>query len=641
MRPTPARHRWLLVGLLLVAALLRFAGSRSSPPGLSHDEVTNWLIVQDILAGRHAIYFTATYGHEAGFHYLQAATVALLGDHALALRLPAMAAGLLLVAVTYALNRRLFGHRVALLATALLAVLFWPVFFSRQGLRAISLPVISGLSASLWWEAWRRGRPRLWAVAGLIAGLSLHTYMAARAVPIFYILFFVYLLIIYKPRIRNLLPRMALFLVAMALVALPLALYLWRFPGAEFRISEIDAPLRALMAGDPRPVLRNVIAFLEMFAFRGDPLWRHNVAGMPVFDPATGGLFYAGLLVAIWRWRDARYAFALLWLLTGAIPSLVTIDAPSYIRIVNSLPVIVLFPALSIHRLGQLSTVFPGLSTDLARKRLGAILIVLLFAAQFARTADGIWRRWPANEEVRFVWQVALTEIAHFLDRWPAAGSVAVAGWTPETMDPPTMALSLRREDLRLAYFGPERTLIVPAIVRTSGLPHGHALIARPAILPLDPALEARLMAWGAPPLAAGSFVLYELAAPPAAAPAWPLEALFGGELRLLGVDLLPAGDDGNFISYWLVETPPDGPRRLFLHAVDDAGQILAQDDGLAAPAAYWRPGDLLLFRHRMPPLPGGVAGLRLGVYAPPAGPRLRLADGGEWVDLAGLAAQP
>ncbi|MCP4415281.1 MAG: glycosyltransferase family 39 protein, partial [Chloroflexi bacterium] len=141
--------------LLLAAAALRLVGLNNiSPPGITHDEVANWLIDRAILAGEHAIYFSRAYGHEAGFHYVQAGFVALIGDNVLALRLPAAFAGLLGVAVTFALTRKLFGKKVALMAAGLLALLFWPVFYGRLALRAISLPLVAGLSAYFWWQAW-------------------------------------------------------------------------------------------------------------------------------------------------------------------------------------------------------------------------------------------------------------------------------------------------------------------------------------------------------------------------------------------------------------------------------------------------------------------------------------------------------
>jgi predicted membrane-bound mannosyltransferase len=88
-------YRFILVGVLLAAALLRIYGLNNlSPPGLEHDEVAHWLINRDILSGNLALYFTDAYGHEAGFHYVQVAFMTLLGDNAFALRLPSAFAGL-------------------------------------------------------------------------------------------------------------------------------------------------------------------------------------------------------------------------------------------------------------------------------------------------------------------------------------------------------------------------------------------------------------------------------------------------------------------------------------------------------------------------------------------------------------------
>jgi 4-amino-4-deoxy-L-arabinose transferase-like glycosyltransferase len=152
-------RRFALVAILLVATALRVIGldnfpmpMGATPPGLEHDEVAHWLINRDILAGEHAIYFTEAYGHEALYHYAQAFFGAAVGEHALALRLPSVYLGVLLVAVSYALGRRLFGVRMGLLSAAFLAVLFWPVFYSRLALRAMALPVVAGLSAVVWWR---------------------------------------------------------------------------------------------------------------------------------------------------------------------------------------------------------------------------------------------------------------------------------------------------------------------------------------------------------------------------------------------------------------------------------------------------------------------------------------------------------
>ncbi|NCF66546.1 MAG: hypothetical protein GWP61_11255 [Chloroflexi bacterium] len=645
---------WWVVIILLMAAALRVIGVVSiSPPGLEHDEVANWLIDQAILEGNHAIYFAEAYGHEAGFHYLQAISVALVGDNALALRLPAIYAGIMLVAVHFALIRRLLDVKLALLSTALLAVLFWPVFYSRLGLRAILLPLVSGISLYCWWKAWGLRNAKavgkrslnfaritqaslFWfGLAGVFAGLTLYTYMAARAVPIFFGVFVLYLALFHWSRVKGNWRGIFLFWAFLIVVAAPLAIYLRVNPGAEFRVSEIDAPLRAFLAGNLRPVVENSLKILGMFGFRGDPLWRQNVAGRPVFGPLLALLFYPGLLLALWRARDERYAFLLLWLGAAAIPSIVTVDAPSSIRMINALLVVTVFPALIIHIIPRLSTVRPRLSTVAAY-----LLALLVILTHIWWTGAGIFHTWPQNDEVRFVWQSALTRTAVFLDRSPDNGPVAVGGWSPGTLDPATLLLSMERRDLDMRHFGSDSTA---SPVSTLIIPHHGAdsnpRITRPAIRELAPGLEAQLAAWGAAPQRMGDFVLYELPGAAQVEPQYGMKTVFEDELQFLGISPMDSLENCVFegcwlLSYWRVLAATNEPRRFFLHAVNNAGGIVAQHDGLDAPAMQWQVGDVLVQAHFLELETAESIQLRLGVYDPQTGRRLIAADHGDFIPL-------
>jgi hypothetical protein len=420
-------------------------------------------------------------------------------------------------------------------------------------------------------------------------------------------------------------------------VAAPLVIYLATHPGAEVRIGEVDAPLRALLAGDWRPVLENGLKILGMFGFAGDPLWRQYVAGQAIFEPVMASLFYLSLLLCLWRLGDSRFAFLLLWLFTAALPSLATIDAPSTIRMIHMLPVLTLLPAILIHTLDKLSTAFTDLSTGMVK--LGTSLLAILFFYYVGWTAQSLFKTWPQHEEVRFVWQAALTEAAAYLDASPDKGPVALGGWTPESMDPPTMALALRRDDLALRYFHPSRTLVLPTAAGGQTI-----RVIRPTSLPLDPLLEAKLSAWGASVQSKDSFTLYSLPSLPAPEPQFPADIVLGHQLRFLGYDLHLASPAASLsiVTYWQVTAPADGPRRLFLHLVDSNGRLMAQDDGLEAPALYWRPGDILLQRHSLSWPSAGFSQafhLRLGVYDPEScvpGPchNLLTAEGAAYIRL-------
>ncbi len=658
-------YRLILVVVLLTAAVLRLYGINNlSPPGLEHDEVAHWLINRDILSGNLALYFTDAYGHEAGFHYIQTAFSIFLGDNAFALRLPSAFAGLMLVSINFALTRRLFGIKTALLSASLVAVLFWPVFYSRLALRAIALPLLASLSAYFWWKAWqdRPSKPEqssrfatldsilssslTWfAMAGLFAGLTFYTYMASRVLPIFFLLYLTYLAVVHRPALKLRWRGILLFVFIYLIIAAPLGIYLLNNPGIESRIGEVDAPLLALARWELKPVLINGLKIIAMFGLRGDPLWRQNVADLPVFDPIVSLFFYIGLIVSLWRWRQPRYLFLLLWLLTATIPSIVTIDAPSSIRIINALPVITIFPIIGlevIHIIRSLSTVSVKLSTEIGKK-IAFLLIVLFFLFNGLRTAKAIFQTWPNEEEVQFVWQSALTEAAAFLDTSAGSGPVAIGGWTPDSLDAPTMELTLRRRDLSLRFFDPTEAIIIPGQIENNGNP----LISRivhPTALPLQPALEKLMHSWSVPSIATKNIVTYEINQPPVIRPSYPAEVIFGGELTLLGFDVEESPTDSDFmgsegsldlITFWRVNEAPAGSRRLFLHLVDGEGSIVAQDDRLGAPARYWVAGDIIIQRLSLG-YDGENAGveLRLGVYDPDSGLRMLTDQGEEFVNV-------
>lgn len=615
------------MGILLVAAALRMVGiSQLSPPGIAHDEVANWLIDRLILAGDHALYFTRAYGHEAGYHYWQALLVVLIGDNALALRLASSYLGVLGVAGSFVLARKLFGWQVGIMAMGITAVLFFPVFYSRLGLRAISLPVFSGLSAYFWWRGWTSRKPNLpFILAGLFAGLSLYTYMAARAVPIFYGLFVAYLAVFHWRTFKGRWQGVALFSLLFAAVAAPLTFYLLNNPGSEFRISELDAPLQSLRAGDWRPLLQNGFKILLLFGVEGDPLWRQGVAGMPIFGPLVALLFYLSLPLCLWRWRDARYGFLLLWLATAVIPSLVTINAPSTIRMINLLPVLGIFPALLIHNIPQLSTVIHQLSTGKARI---STTVLLIFGVIYACwTAWAIFGIWPQGGDVAFVWQTALRDIGNVINDDETISSVAVGGWSPDTMDPATMQLYINRENTPLSTFGLEPgddiiyTLVIPNFDgKTDTATSSTAVsIFHPTALPLDPRLAEQLANWDADLTTTETYTQYTIHNTPSITPQNPANTTFGNQLRFLGTDQ----DSGELITTWQVVSPIIQPMRLFIHVLDENGEIIAEDYrwDTADPQNLWQPhwqeGDLILQKHPLPQDLDAAAQIRLGIFDP------------------------
>jgi hypothetical protein len=145
---------------------------------------------------------------------------------------------------------------VALMAGAFLAVSWWPIIFSRIGLRPIMEPLLLVIFAWFW--------PRRPWLAGLFLGLSLYTYTGARVLFLWPVLLAFYWFLWRKqipaPQVtvgRRTLPQPLLAAIIVLLVSLalylPLALTLRADPTLQQRVQQLEGPLTALAWGDLRP----------------------------------------------------------------------------------------------------------------------------------------------------------------------------------------------------------------------------------------------------------------------------------------------------------------------------------------------------------------------------------------------------
>ena len=260
----------------------------------------------------------------------------------LSIRLPAVTLGLLLVALTIRWSRREFGTRTAVITGLGLAVSWWPIIFSRIGLRPILEPVLLVLAAWFWPK-----RPWL---SGLVLGLSLYSYTGARVVFAIPVLFAVWTLTQRRrgAEMKTAIKSALVVLGVALLVAAPMFLTLWADPSLQQRVDQLAGPLEALQNGDTGPILQSVMTTLGVFSFTGDPRWTYTVPGRPLFDWGTAILFYGGLVIALWRWKQPRYAYVLIWLGVTLLPSAVTPQSPSTVRLVGALPVVYLLPGLAV-----------------------------------------------------------------------------------------------------------------------------------------------------------------------------------------------------------------------------------------------------------------------------------------------------
>ena len=662
------RWEWALLALVLcLAVVLRLWRLDSVPPGLTHDEASNGHDAAAVLRGVRPIYFTVGYGHEPLYPYSVAPVMALLGATDMALRLATVGWGLALVLLSYGFARRLFGSLPALFTAAWMATSFWCVMTSRVGLRAITLAVTFTASAFCFWSAcplpagrasvpWRRWL--WWALSGAFLGASIYTYMASRAMPAVYLLFLAYVLLLrlFGVRLSCLheqwartpaLWGIAILLLIAALVAAPLVRFLVAHPGAEQRIGQLSVPLQEAAQGDLSGVWRRIADSLPMFTFQGDPLWLYNIPGRPLLDPASGALFYAGILVCLWHWRDPRYVFVLLWLITGVGPALVTGPDATVLRSIAAQPAVFIVAALA------LAAIVRFLYERAGRwgRFVGIASAVVIMAGVGLRTARDYFDVWGEHRDVRVAYHHTLVQEARYLDAQPEGGAVAFSSIYPGRFhDPYTVEIALYRDDLAVRWFDGRFALVFPA--------EGETRVMVPTIAPLDEvlwpiladhavlvhtenlrpddviprfdvyrfdaagALETFLPTMQGNPAHWCPSDVFPTDDPQAAYVPLSLPADFGDVVALVGYDLrTPVTGPGGtveLLTMWQVRAPFTSEAVIFTHLLDHGGHVVGQVDRLDVPAWHWQPGDAFVQVHRFQVDAGATPGLyhlEVGLY--------------------------
>jgi len=400
---TPSiRRNWLALILFLVitclAAALRLYRLDALPPGLYHDEAYNGLDALALLHGeprplfhevweqvtfagkvdtlphgRFPLFFVGNYGREPLFYYLLALSLAVAGARPLAIRLVPALIGILVVPAVYWLARELLGgddaargRRVALLAALSVATWYWPVHFSRFGIRPMLLPLVAALTFASLLRGLRTGRRLAWAAGGFWLGLSFYTYTPARMLPLAVLGWLAVVAWVERDFLRRRWREWAIFVIIAAAVAAPLAAFLIRYPEwIWFRAQYVATDAVGVEVQSLGEMLAGNVGLISRgFFLVGEKHLRHNLPGRPMLDPVQAMWFLLGLFITVARvarglTQDATrntqhtsrltfYVPLLVWLLVMLLPTYLTSDAPHFGRAIGITPAVAVLMALGM-----------------------------------------------------------------------------------------------------------------------------------------------------------------------------------------------------------------------------------------------------------------------------------------------------
>jgi len=309
-----------LLGIILIAAFLRFPFLSQVPPGFFCDEASNGYDAYCLLLTHRDQYgnffplFTRAFGdyRETLYILFTIPFIKFLGLRELATRLPAALIGTLTVFILYLLGKEFFDRRLGCLSALFLAISPWHIQFSRIAFRAILFPFFFCLALFLFFRSLKKPC-FLWGSA-LFFGLSLHTYSSAR---VFVPLFLLVLIIIYR---RELL-RMRKETITAGLLFLFIFVLLFKFWISPQGRARAEATLVFSLLKD----IRYYLSYFNpcFLFFNGDPNLRHSPLGMGelhVFEVITvvAGLFF------LLKCKEKVCKIILLWLLLYPIPAALT-----------------------------------------------------------------------------------------------------------------------------------------------------------------------------------------------------------------------------------------------------------------------------------------------------------------------------
>jgi hypothetical protein len=373
-----------------------------------------------------------------------------------------------------------------------------------------------------------------------------------------------------------------------------------------------------------------------MFVNTGDPEWQSNISGRPVFNIIGFLFFVVGVGICLWKWRDKRHAFLLIWLIVGIAPAFVSVPAASLSHTITALPVTYMIAALTVipsdtstalsagarnlwdsprdsssHRTLLRNLSFSPLrvafirdgSLGMTRAIVFAFAAIILISSMAWRDLSDYFFRWSSLPEVRYLYKSDLHEQAQKLKDSPP--QIYVLNGVLNVWDRKTFLLE------------PIKFSSPPRWVRKDWA----------MIFPPSPATY-----------------LFDVGDWKNTTPQHAMNVQFENGLVFLGWD----EKNGEVITHWLVSDgytvvePPMGaspesppfPVFIFVH-LNQNDKLVSGSDRFDVDAFTLQRGDQFSQRHTFN-APGGTYSVNVGLYNPKTGARV-LANGRDAIHIGTL----
>lgn len=643
--------------ILLVAVILRFAGFATLPQGFSDNEINDVRIAETVRQGRVEVFYNLNgEGREGVYQIALTGATAIIGGGTFGFRVVSLFAGIVGLALVYALGSRLCGPLAGAAGMALLAVNFSAILLSRVVAReailmAWSAAVMLTLARSFF--VYGESRARLpdsaaFAALGLLLGLGFYLHPISLVVTLFAMTFIVYRVLTERPFPRRAISFTWFMLVVVIVLAMPYVLSSIQLPrlAGTARLG-MDFP-RSLS-----DIIASLAAGFNGFLFYGDASAANNLPGRPLFDLISGLLMAVGFLVTLRTARQPGSTLIILALIFLTPVVLLAPNTPNFQLFSALLPVMALLFGMGV------STIYYSLR-GIARA-VSAVALVALFGFNLVWVGGDLFNKWAALPAVQTTYNQRLGTLARFVDQHVDTPTLLCADQlrtdSPYTLtNAEKLAVMMHRADAPLRASDCGTTLVL-----TNGGDWQYVVMLDPkGLQAMNPALQrwlapgeeislpsidqpsvVHLRAADALANQVGEFTTTSPVTFPPDAPGG-----FGvmlppvrlqGNLAFLGYEKswsssYHPGDVLTVITYWRIdgEVPPD--LRFFTHVQNDpAARPAAQSDFIAVLPELLAPRDVLIQVSYIDlpfSLPVGRYSISVGAYEAGTGTRLSAFDG-------------
>lgn len=623
---------WLLLwGFHLISV-------KNIPPGFHHDEAFNAIDALHLREMGWPVFFPGNSGREPLHIYLMAIFMGLFGPEVWTARLPmAVVWGFTAPALLW-LIRELFPERENLAwfpATTflLLITLPWYGIISHFADRANLFVLMEILFFASLWRSWRLNSLKWGVISGIFWGLSFYTYLANRFLPLILLPLFAWVYFRQRDAFQK---RWRLVLVVpftATLVMAPLLIYFARNLDLFFlRASQV-----ILGNSEETPILsallENIRKITGMFFLTGDSNPRHNLPRRPIFSWWAFPFFVAGFVSFLLE-RRGVYGFLALWLIVMLLPTLLTGQAPNFLRASGAIPPLVIVMGLGADRLMRLGK-------SLGKPKQASLIAGILLLGESINGLIAL-HRWIYCPDLFHAFDEGLTQVARYIAAYPPSSDIVYV--SPRDLNHPTLRffLEVKGVDQRVRSFDARHVLVVSP-----------EKDARYVIITYED-FRFKLMAswlWPEGGYKEGKMffdrrmnpyaqVFYVPAGIPLRQPFWKKQIHWQDNVLLLGADPIACCDyhpgDIIYLELWWTayRNTPANSWTIFTHLLDTQGHLVVGDDSEPGKGSYpttrWQPGELVITEYQLfipKDAPSGEYIIEIGLYDWQTGKRLPLAD--------------